>query len=564
MSFENRVRLALAAGTLLLFAPSLTIREFVRDDQAFIEQNPLYRSGLEGARRLLTTGYIEGAEGRATPVQEYRPLLTLTYWAQAHAGGLDPRPFHAANVLLHAAVVLLVFEALRRRLPKGRAAAAAAFFAALPVHVEAVSYVTSRSELLTALFLLAAWLLLEPPRPRVAAGAAAFSAALLTKEHSVLFPVFLAASDWVFHGATPARRERRPVYAALGACLAAYLALRLALFPGFVKGGVPYFASTPALSKLLTLSRFWAEHYAWPALTGLGLCPDFSRPLIPDAPLSSPGAWLCLLALAAALAAAARALARREPRGFWALAPLVFLLPTSHLFFPLDTIGAERFLYIPTLGLAAGLAAAARRPLLLLALLGWYGARTRQAQDPWRSELAFYEHALSRNPLASKLHSSLGGYWLRRGKPELGLPAIDRALALDSESAHAHYNLARWSWDRKDYAQAAGLARRSLALEPGSVDARLLLGAALLEQGRAAEASAPLEEAAALKPWSPEARYNLGRALMALGKNAEAAAELERFAQLAPGDPDAPAVRVLAARLRTSGEAPRKTRGPRN
>src|SRR5207253_2190584 len=95
------------------------------------------------------------------------------------------------------------------------------------VHAEAVSYLTSRSELLSALFMLAAWLSLAPVRPRVGLGAACYGLALLSKEHAALFPCLLALDDWVFGGRSPLDRPRAKIYLALAGVLGLYLPLRL-------------------------------------------------------------------------------------------------------------------------------------------------------------------------------------------------------------------------------------------------------------------------------------------------------------------------------------------------
>ena len=81
---------------------------------------------------------------------------------------LDPRVFHAAGLMLHAANVLLVFALLRRLLPRlsraaptvtdGAACAGALLFAVHPVQVESVAWISEMRGLLAGLFSLAALL----------------------------------------------------------------------------------------------------------------------------------------------------------------------------------------------------------------------------------------------------------------------------------------------------------------------------------------------------------------------------------------------------------------------
>ena len=96
-------------------------------------------------------------------IANYRPLSVLTLAATRAISG-SPLPFHAGNVGLHVAACLLLL-ALARRLGASAAAAtlAACWFAAHPVHVEAVMLAVNREEILVTLF-CGALLWLAAPR----------------------------------------------------------------------------------------------------------------------------------------------------------------------------------------------------------------------------------------------------------------------------------------------------------------------------------------------------------------------------------------------------------------
>ncbi len=598
---------AVAALALVCGAGTLGTTDFFQDDRALVGDNPLLRRGSAGLPDLLRSGYWEAALGTAAPVQEYRPVLMLTFLAHFLTTGPSAPPMHAANLLLHALACALLWAVLRRRLGETESFAAALVFAVLPVHTEAVSALTGRSELLTAVFLLGAWLCLEasPPdgtgaplfiekgglRPpgsgceprttaaRLGTGTTLFLLALLTKEHALLFPLILALSDWTFAGRLPWDPERRRVHARLAAALAGCLLLRWLLLPRLFHGGVDYFAGVPRMNALLTTARFAVEHYAAPALTGLGLCTDFSRPLIPDSGTGSPWAWACLLGLASFLGAAAAALRRRAPWAFWTLGPALFLLPTSHLLMPLDTLGAQRFLYIPSVGLCVGLgwlfaraAAARRRAAAVLGggVLLWYASATvLRDREAWSSSLAYYSAAVRCNPVSVRSLAALGSAKLERGDAG-GEADLRRAAELGPRAAAPLYGLARLAWADADRAIGRGsaaskvrqeaaertetLARQTLRADPGALDAWVLLALALEARGRLDEAQAALEKALSLRPWQPLAEYNLGRLHLRRGRPDLAWEHFERFARLAPGDPDAPRAAALAASLRAGGQ----------
>jgi tetratricopeptide (TPR) repeat protein len=91
------------------------------------------------------------------PGQYRRPLVLLSYALQARAGLDSPAAFHAVNVGLHALNgVLLFLLCLRFGIAPLTALAASAVFVAHPLSSAAVAYVSGRTDLLAALFTLAA------------------------------------------------------------------------------------------------------------------------------------------------------------------------------------------------------------------------------------------------------------------------------------------------------------------------------------------------------------------------------------------------------------------------
>lgn len=544
---------------LAAYGGTLSQRAYLHDDAWIVGRSALLDAGTAGAGTLVKTGYWEAAQGSAARVRQYRPLLMLTYLAQRLTTGRDARPMHAVNLLLHALACVLVLLVLRRRLSPAAAAAGALAFAVMPTHAEAVVALTGRSELLVFDLLLGAWLSLEGPATarRLAAGAALFLAALFVKEHALLFPLLLALSGWTFDGERPWSRGRRGVHALLLAAVAAYLLVRVGLLGIPFAGGEPYFADR--LTAALTVSRFAFARYLWPSLTGLGLCPDFARPLIPDSPPGAPASWPPLLLLGGLYAAAAVALLRRRSeRAFWLLAPSVFLLPTIHVLAPLDTIGAQRFLYLPSLGLAAGLGAAwarahAARPRAALAagllLLAWQARACALYARSWSGGVPYYETVLACNPVSARARAAYGAELILAGRAAEGEARLAEAVRLSPGLALPYFNLARRAWERGDAARARSLIAQCLERDPGDADAWVLSALIAQAGGRDREAEESLRRALALAPWNPAANYNLARLELASGRAAESIPRWRAFARYAPQDPDAPRALDLARRL---------------
>lgn len=94
----------------------------------------------------------------------YQPLTYLSYAIDYTFWGMDPRGYHATNILLHAGNAVLLMFVLMRVLTLGGAAhrrgvlfgaaAASILWAVHPLRVESVAWITERRDVLSAFFLL--------------------------------------------------------------------------------------------------------------------------------------------------------------------------------------------------------------------------------------------------------------------------------------------------------------------------------------------------------------------------------------------------------------------------
>ncbi len=148
---NERLHVALLlAVTMLVFGNTL-LNSFTLDDGVYILSNSAVTGpSVRGLFEPDKTNHI------------FRPVTFATFALNWAVGGAQPFGYHLLNLLLHAAVILLLYLVLRTLLePLPRAAtaalAAAWLFAVHPIHTEAVASIVGRSELLAAGFLLVAW-----------------------------------------------------------------------------------------------------------------------------------------------------------------------------------------------------------------------------------------------------------------------------------------------------------------------------------------------------------------------------------------------------------------------
>jgi hypothetical protein len=171
--------------------------DFVWDDDLLVVDNPYYRD-VSLFWQVFTRNLIFSPN-------YYRPVGLLTFFADFQLHGFHPRGYHLTNVLIHAGASAVAYLLLRRLLtgsPGWLTFGLALLFAWHPIHVEAVSFVAGRFDLLCGLFYLLALLLglsaweaeTRGRRLALAAGTGlAFLLALTAKEMAATLPLALIA-----------------------------------------------------------------------------------------------------------------------------------------------------------------------------------------------------------------------------------------------------------------------------------------------------------------------------------------------------------------------------------
>lgn len=486
---RGRAALGLALLAVLPYLNGLSA-DFTFDDKVVARDDPRLASP-DRVAEIFTSGHFGAPLATA---RNYRPVLLLTFALHRWTTGTDPFPFHVANVALHAATTLLLAAwLLGLGMPRGPSLAAAALFAVVPIHAEAVTGVVGRFELLVALLVFTAALgfrrATDGPRlgKRAYAGALlAFLAALFSKENAVVLPGIVVLGELLRRDvAEPlAARLRRKALPAAGllAPLAAFAAFRIAFVgSGLVASGQAFFeldnplAPFPgplrAANAVVLLLRYVAQ-----TAVPLGLSADHSAHALELVGSVADPRVAAGLAGIALLAAAGLAGLRRAP--LVSLGAALFLgsfLPTSNLLFPIGTIYADRLAYLPSAGLLAAAAGAVasfpafsagfRRALLGIALVAYSGG-TVARNEVFRDDDRLFADMLAKVP----------------------------------RSARSRYNAAWLAWGRKETSVARANAEKAVALFPRYYDAWSLLGLIQAKEGRFDAARASCREALRLRP----------------------------------------------------------------
>jgi tetratricopeptide (TPR) repeat protein len=530
----------LALGGLVLAAYSNSFQAaLVFDNASVIGEDPRIREVTpQNIEAILHGRYWYGESARPATSPWYRPFTTFSYLVNYAVLGNGPHPagYHWVNLALHEVDVALVYALGVLILGETAPAwALAAIWGLHPLLTEAVTNIVGRAEVLAALGVLAGLLChvkgaSAVGRRRVAwlAGlAAAQAVGLFSKENGAVLPGIMLLYDLIWRERATWRR-RLTDYAIVALPIALYLYLR----SGVHIHMVIEFTENPLVSAGFWTARLTAikviGKYLWLFVWPAHLSADYTYNTVE---LFGWRWWnwedaQALIALAICLAAALLAVLLAVRAGRTARPPLFFLVfffvalaPASNVFMLGGSTMAERFLYLPSVGLAgcvvAAFGALGRRHWLkrpAAARLSWvalgvvclaFTARTYARNFDWQDERSIWASTAAVCPGSVRAHYNLG-------------------LALERDP------------DRLP--EAVAEYETALQIEPDFVEARNNLATDLAQMpGRLPEAVAEYQAALRIRPDLATAHYNLANTLARLpGRLPEAIAEYRAALRIRP------------------------------
>jgi tetratricopeptide (TPR) repeat protein len=594
----NRSTVPAVCGLLLLAVIAVfgqtAGHDFVNcDDDDYVYENGHVLEGLtgEGIAWAFTESHVSA---------HWHPLTWLSLMTDAQVlvpdrGSLNlarlATGMHLVNVALHAANAVLLFLVLRAMTASTwPSALVAAVFAVHPLHVESVAWITERKDVLSGLFgLLAlgayAWYAGGPSVVRYLLVAAALALGLMAKPILVTWPlVFLLLDYWPLgrfsqrrvggagksssDGALrePARKTderfqgsdsvRNPAVSQRFAprTLQVLVVEKIPLLLLVAASAVVTFLAQRSRGTLISLeavpisARIARAAVLYVVYLGKSLWPVNLAALYPQGPMESYwpalGAGVLLALLTAGALWGAWCGQRWLAVGwFWYLG---ILLPTIGLVQAGSQVMADRFLYLPQIGLCMALVwgtahiAGSRcyRRWLFAAVsalvVAGFMACAWQQTSYWQNGETLWTHTLACTSQNSIAHNGLGTALTHRGQVDEAIIHFRKALEIEPTYVEAHYNLGLALVGRGHVDEAMAHFRKALEIKPGLAEAHGNLGYALANRGQVDEAIAHYRKALEIKPDDVRAHNNLGIALAGRGAVDEAIAHFRKALEIEP------------------------------
>ena len=581
------VVLALAAVALATYWNAFDAG-LVLDNRPIIrDADQVHAATAQNVERIFTHDYwwpaaLSGA---------YRPLTTLTYLVNYAVLDNRERPagYHGVNLLLHCVNASLVYwlglELAGAWLP---AVFMAALFAVHPIGTEGVTNIIGRADLLAAAAVLGGLLLhIRGQRavrasPWRAALAVTATAGLLCKENAATLVAVVVLYDLVFRLDSEARwsagRVARQIWGWATGCwlvLLPPLVLWWALRQRFAHAVAPQplevtenaMVATDFVTAKLTAIKVLGQSL-WQLLWPSRLCWDYSvnETTLFSWQLGSPDDQQAVLALIVfvAIAFAITMLWRRSRAVVFCIGWFfVTVLPTSNLVVLINSMRADRFLYLPVVGAVGCIALAARAvterwcggqrrwpAALVYGVLGLLvmvlGGRTRDRNADWRDELTLCAHDVQVCPRSFRTHQCLAAALFTADRRA----NVDRAMA-EAEAAQAilDRDAPRSPLVPGTVLEDLGVYYRAKAALQSGTDSRAWYSRAQAVLERAAQAQQLLDAAhrqaelrrgkaseAIVEIGNPPLYLTLGDVYLQLGEPASATAAFLHARRLDPAD----------------------------
>ncbi|HHT9137073.1 MAG TPA: tetratricopeptide repeat protein [Candidatus Wunengus sp. YC60] len=483
----------------------------------------------------------------------YRPIVTLSYFVDYAIWQLRPCGYHLTNLIIHTFNGYLVYLAVYH-LFKNHVSAfiSCLLFSTHPIFAEAINAVSYREDLLSATFLLAAFILFIKYNKSTnrsffiiwyPLSLLAYLLAMLSKETAIVLPFLILSCDLLFHRnhiSNYSNRIKRLVtnYAGYIVIGGFYLFLRFYLFhnPGesVTYPGNSIFVNLIMMIKVL---GYYLKLLFIPA----PLNADYLTPLTYSPADVAFIVSIMLLAITAILL-----VKKCRLSSIWAFSTIWFfitLLPVLNII-PINNIMAERYLYIPGIGftmlfgsiLTHRISEYKTYKLLRIGAIAvvcllfiW---ETVSRNRIWLNEYTFSMETIRRSPGSFRVYNNLGFFYYQNGLNDAAIQAFKDSIKIRYDQPKAHCNLGA-AYALKGFSDAAiEELRVAIHLRNEYPEAHNNLGILYKRKGMLNAAVNEYIEALKVNPYYADAHNNLGSALIDMGRLDEALSEVEKAVKI--------------------------------
>ncbi|MFH1283086.1 MAG: tetratricopeptide repeat protein [bacterium] len=532
---------AFSSIILVLYSGSIK-SPFLFDDTSKILNNPDIKKLYEIGKKLIYPYSEAKTTFRNDPS---RPVTYFSFALNYNFGKLDTFGYHLFNVILHILNTLFVFMLVKRLMLNMNKdfyfvpLFTALFFAVHPINTSAVSYIFSRSILLSMFFCLSSLLLFFSNNNRkrfiYVMSILCFVMALFSRQDAVFLPVIILLFDYLIVSDFSIKKvlSKKWLHAPFWILILIFFVFRYSFLGGM--GDMETDILWPRFSYLI-IQPYVVVKYIQMLLIPVGLCIDHVVG-IPKT-IFEPRIIFSALLICALLSAAVVVIVRagfnaRKLIIFSAAWFLITILPTSS-FFPTTSALAENRMYISSMGfllflvlfyLSAGMfalnKASVKHPvvvicclmsihLILLSTITY--KRNKMYQKPellWYEAISFYPGHERAAKNASSEHNRHAIAYKEKEEYQNAIEEYKKIIELRPGYANGYNDIGVLYKEIGEYDKAISAYKSAIALNPNYTDAHNNLGNVYLELNDKSSALYEYTQAVNLNPDYAEAHNNM-------------------------------------------------------
>lgn len=531
--------IALALMVFAVFGQTAGFDFVNLDDLGYIPNHPVVSQGLSLGGIAWAFTHFHGAL--------WHPLTVTTFMLDCRLFGMRAGGYHLVNVLLHAAVAVLLFLLLAEMTGAlWRSGFAAAVFAIHPLRAESVVWITERKDVLSGLFFMLTLLAyVRYARGTQSKGGYAmiliwFVMGLMSKSMLVTTPAVLLLLDyWPLGRLRSLADFRALVWEKAPLCILSALSCVATILAIHAGGRHP----TAAIPEDAPISY---AVYLWKLIYPHNLALPYPIPREGWAPWQIYGA----IVLLTGLTAGAYLLHRKQPYlatgWLWYMGMLVPVAGVMQTDYPQPY--ADRFTYLPQIGLclagtwlAADLAKRLRIPKKIVGAIAGITlcvlmAACWQQTSYWRNSITLWTHTIKCTQDNYYAHYVLGNALLLEGHNEQSIGEFRESLRIDPAHKETHLDLGTALLRENRTGEAVAEFREAVKIDPTDAGLHSYLGTALLRLGNIDDANQQFHEAICIDPSFSHGLNEVGNAMLRQGRVAEAIAEYRGALRMDPNN----------------------------
>jgi len=517
--------------TIIIFIVYINVlwNGFTYDDKSILGSELIHNP--KNVKALFNKEYFKNSGE-----QSYRPIVTLSYMLEYPLWKTNSTGYHLNNLLLHIFVVLIFYKILTMFIDKWASFMGALIYGIHPLTTEVVNSIGFREDSLCALFLLLSILFylyfsFRNKSFYIVVSIIFYCFSLFSKEMAITLPLLIIILDFSFNGLGIVKK-RILAYSVYFLLTIFYLFLRFKIMYEVPEEKVGYYGGSLA-TALISVPKL--------ILTYVQLI-IFPHPLSADRYINLVKTifnlyfWIGLLLIVILLITLTKL--KRGYR-FGLLWFFITLLPVLN-FIPIYNPFAERYMYIPLMGVAIIIAFLLNEyrynkivwAAFVYALIG-LSIRTHYRNYVWKDDISLFSNAI-KYPCRPRAYYNLGVAYYESREYEKAIDSYQKAIALKPDYYEAYDNLGLIYNSLNKIDEAIALFKKSLIINPKNENAYINLSVSLKLKGDFTGSIDASQKAIEINPQSTEAYINLGKTYMTIKNFDEATKNFRKAIDLNP------------------------------